>query len=94
MRKTLWPFILLLSVNTLIAQGGQDFSGIWIASDVTNAPWTFTLRQDGTKLTGSIQQRGGQPGAASIYEGVATSNALTFKAKSLDGARTIAFSGS
>jgi hypothetical protein len=94
MKRALLLLTLIVSCSrSLLAQQGPDFSGVWTVSDVTYAPWIFRLTQNGTTLTGSVQQSGGLPGVSQIFEGVVTGNAVSFKARSGDGARTITFAG-
>jgi hypothetical protein len=83
----------LLLFALLLGQQGANFSGVWTASDVTNAPWILTLTQSGTKLTGSVQQTGGPPGISQIFDGLVEGNSVSFKARSGDGSRTITFAG-
>lgn len=70
-----------------------DATGTWLATDVPYAPWTVQLKQDGGKLTGSMEQNGGLRGQVEIYEGKIDGAAISFKAKSPDGARAITFTG-
>ncbi len=91
---------LLLGIAALGISGSQpldaqafDATGVWLATDVPYAPWTVQLKQDGTNLTGTMEQNGGLRGTVSIYEGVINGSALSFKANSPDGARAITFTG-
>lgn len=68
-------------------------TGTWLATDVPFAPWTVQLKQDGAKLTGTMEQNGGLRGRVEIYEGKIDGPAVSFKAKSPDGARAITFTG-
>jgi hypothetical protein len=70
-----------------------DATGTWLATDVPYAPWTVQLKQDGAKLTGSMEQNGALRGPVEIYEGKIDGAAISFKAKSPDGARAITFAG-
>ncbi|MGA3266608.1 MAG: hypothetical protein ABSE16_07290 [Verrucomicrobiota bacterium] len=80
---------------------GQDgITGTWQAQDVGFAPWTFTLKAAGAKVTGTVRQ--GQfngtmattlTGATAIYDGAIAGNQVSFKCDSPDGGRTISFSG-
>jgi ribonuclease BN (tRNA processing enzyme) len=85
-------------VASFIAQGG--INGTWKAEDVAFAPWTFTVKAEGAKVTGTVSQ-GGSSGtttttlteATAIYDGTIEGNNVSFKCDSPDGGRTIAFSG-
>jgi hypothetical protein len=70
-----------------------NVTGTWVANDVPYGPWTVELKQDGAKITGSMQQVGGLRGPSDIYEGSLKGNAISFKANSPDGARVITFTG-
>jgi len=70
-----------------------DATGTWLATDVPYAPWTVQLKQDGAKLTGTMEQNGGLRGRIEIYEGKIDGPAISFRAKSPDGARAITFTG-
>jgi hypothetical protein len=98
--------LLLLAVLTcpLILSGFQneDFAGVWVASDVGFAPWTFSLKATGNSLTGTAAQ--GSLDAASgmsttlvgpfeIYDGKTDGNQISFKLKTPDGGRIITFNG-
>jgi hypothetical protein len=83
---------ILIGIAALGAQA-IDATGVWVATDVPFAPWTVKLKQDGTKLTGTMEQNGGLPGTVNIYEGSIDSSAISFKADSPDGARAITFTG-
>lgn len=70
-----------------------DATGTWIATGVPYAPWTIQLKQDGSKLTGTMRQNGGLPGPVDIYEGSIDGTSISFKANSPDNARAISFAG-
>jgi hypothetical protein len=70
-----------------------DASGVWLATGVPYAPWTIRLKQNGTTLTGTMEQNGGLTGTVAIYEGAISGSAISFKANSPDGARAITFTG-
>ena len=80
---------------------GQDgITGTWKAEEVAFAPWTFTLKAEGAKVTGTVSQGGSSgtttttlTGATAIYNGTIEGNKVSFKCDSPDGGRTIAFSG-
>ena len=67
------------------AEGGV--TGVWAAYDVGFPPWTLTLKADGAKLSGTVQQgAGGSSGhsealtmPAAIYDGEIDGNKITFK---------------
>jgi hypothetical protein len=91
---------LFLGIAALAIFGAQpvraqaiDATGVWLATDVPYAPWTVQLKQDGTKLTGTMEQNGAMRGPVDIYEGTINGSAISFKAKSPDGARAITFTG-
>ena len=72
----------------------DSFTGTWKVEDVAFAPWTFTLRAGGNKVTGTVSQRGLDPQEApAICGGAIEGNQITFKCDSADGGRTITFSG-
>jgi ribonuclease BN (tRNA processing enzyme) len=79
----------------------QDaLTGTWKATDVAFAPWTFTLRAEDSKLSGTVSQ-GGSSGSMTtsltsstpIYDGAIDGNRISFKVDSPVGGRTISFSG-
>ena len=80
---------------------GQDgITGTWKAEDVAFAPWTFTLKAEGAKVTGTVSQGESSgtmtttlTGATPIYDGAIQSSNVSFKCDSPDGGRTITFSG-
>src|SRR5580704_647635 len=98
MRRTLLsPLLIIAALGTcgarpIVAQT-INASGTWLNNDGPYAPWTVQLKQDGTKLTGTMEQNGGLPGPVDIYEGIINGSAVSFKAKSPDGAREITFTG-
>src|SRR5580704_8769521 len=83
--------LLLLPVMSSAQSTGV--TGTWLATGVPYAPWTVQLKQDGAKLTGTMEQNGGLTGQVQIYEGKIDGPAVSFKAKSPDGARAITFTG-
>ncbi len=90
-----WFLTLVVS-----AIGQSGITGSWKAEDVAFAPWTFTLRAEGGKVTGTVSQGGSSgtttttlTGATAIYDGSVEGNNVSFKCDSPDGGRTIAFSG-
>jgi hypothetical protein len=91
--------LFFVVVASAIGQGG--INGAWKAEEgVAFAPWTFTLKAEGAKVTGTVRQ-GGASGttttslteATAIYDGAIDGNNVAFKCDSPDGGRTIAFSG-
>src|ERR1700676_1564653 len=78
---------------------GQDaVTGTWKAEEVAFAPWTFILKADGGKVTGTVSQGSLSntttlTGDTAIYDGVVEGNKVSFKCDSPDGVRTILFSG-
>jgi len=78
----------------------QGITGTWKVEGVGFAPWTFTLKADGAKVTGTVSQGGSSGGWATsltgetpIYGGTVSGNMVSFKCDSPDGGRTISFSG-
>src|SRR5262245_32600383 len=100
MRNSLLGVALLLlpaafAVPCAYAAQSAGVTGRWLATGVPYEPWTLDLRQDGTNLTGTVQQNGALRGPVPIYDGTVNGAAISFKAKSPDnGARTITFTGS
>lgn len=90
MRNTL---LLLFWGAAALAAQAVDVTGVWLATGVPYAPWTVQLKQDGARLTGTIEQNGGLPGKVDIYDGTIDGSAISFKANSPDGARAITFTG-
>jgi hypothetical protein len=66
----------------LVSVIGQDgITGTWKAEDVAFAPWTFTLKAEGAKVTGAVSQGGSSgtttttlSGVTAIYDGVIEGN--------------------
>jgi hypothetical protein len=96
-----WQFMgVFLAV--LVTTFGQDqITGTWKADDVAFAPWTFNLKAEGAKVTGTVSQ-GGSAGSITtsltdltpIYDGTIEGNNVSFKCDSPDGGvRTITFAG-
>ena len=89
------------SANTAIPiTAQQQVTGTWEAKDVAFAPWTFTLKAEGAKVTGTVRQGGSSEtmtttltGATPIYDGAIQGSHVSFKCDSPDGGRTITFSG-
>src|ERR1700689_2055234 len=94
MRNTLLS--LLLGIAALGTQAGAqtiDATGVWLATDVPYAPWTVKLKQDGTKLTGTMEQNGALRGPVDIYEGKIDGTAISFKVDSPGSGVAIRFTG-
>jgi hypothetical protein len=85
----LWP----ASAQSTASLQSAEVTGTWLATDVPYAPWAVQLKQDGAKLSGTMEQNGGLRGQVEIYEGKIDGPAISFKAKSPDGARAITFTG-
>ena len=75
-------------------------TGVWTAYDVGFPPWTLTLKADGAKLSGTVQQ--GARGLSgyttltmpvAIYDGEIDGNKITFKCQDPGHDRTITFTG-
>src|SRR5262249_22183384 len=75
------------------AQQVTDFTGVWLAYNVTYAPWTFDLKQTGTILTGRVWQNGAVTAITQITAGVVTGNTLAFKVNGPGAGGVISFSG-
>jgi ribonuclease BN (tRNA processing enzyme) len=96
-----WQFMgVFLAV--LVTTFGQDqITGTWNADDVAFAPWTFNLKAEGAKVTGTVSQGGSAgsittslTGLTAIYDGAIEGNNISFKCDSPDGGvRTITFVG-
>src|ERR1035437_3486764 len=99
MKSASWFAGLFIAVvGSCIGQDG--ITGTWKAEEVAFAPWTFTLKTEGAKVTGTVSQGGSNgtwtttlTGDTAIYDGAIDGNKVSFKCDSPDGARTIAFSG-
>ena len=55
MKTASWLAGLLCIVATSIS-GLEGITGTWKAEDVAFAPWTFVLKAEGAKLTGTLSQ--------------------------------------
>ncbi|MGA3266607.1 MAG: serine/threonine-protein kinase [Verrucomicrobiota bacterium] len=78
----------------------RGITGTWQADQVAFAPWTFKLKAEGTKVTGTVSQGESSgtwitslTGETAIYEGTISGDHVSFKCDSPDGGRTITFSG-
>jgi hypothetical protein len=69
------------------AQQGADVTGVWLATDVTYAPWTFDLKQNGATLTGRVWQNGAVQQIGEITDGKVNGDGVSFNISGpLDGA--------
>jgi hypothetical protein len=93
MRHTLLPLVLWFAAVASAQTSTINATGSWQVTGVVNAPWTIQLTQNGTVVTGTVRQIGGNPGPVNISEGTINGSTVTFKAVSPDGARTITFTG-
>jgi serine/threonine protein kinase len=93
--------VVLAGLSILfLLKAKPGITGTWKAGYVAFAPWTFTLKAEGAKVTGTVSQGGSSgtmtttlTGATTIYDGVIAGNQVSFKCDSPDGGRTISFSG-
>ncbi len=95
---------IIACIGLTCAKSNKDITGAWQASDVAFAPWTFNLKADGDKVTGTVSQ-GQNEGASygnmmtllteptAIYDGAISGNNVSFKCDVSGGGRTISFSG-
>jgi hypothetical protein len=77
------------------AQAGTAPTGIagtW-RFEAEQDSWTATLKAEGSKLTGTVTSCASNRVAIDIFEGQVDGNAITFKCKSLNGVRTLTFTG-
>lgn len=76
-------------------------TGVWTAYDVGFPPWTLTLKADGIKLSGTVQQGVRDSSGYSttltmpvaIYDGEINGNGISFKCQDPRHDRTITFTG-
>jgi hypothetical protein len=74
------------------AQSG--FTGTWQAeSTPPGTTWTAVLRVDGTRLTGVVSSCSSNSAEIKIYEGRIDASTIMFKCDSLNGVRTMTFTG-
>src|SRR5215831_5560660 len=67
-------------------QQGADLTGVWLATDVTYAPWTFDLKQNGAALTGRVWQNGAVLQIGEITDGRVNGDVVSFNISGpLDG---------
>src|SRR5258708_727308 len=81
--------ILLAACAPTYAQA--ELAGTWRAEGVGPQPWTLVLRTTGPSLTGTVSSCASP--SVEIYDLNRIGNTITFKCKSLDGDRTISFTG-
>lgn len=55
--------------------------------------WTATLKAEGSKLTGTVTSCASNRGVIDVFEGRVDGATITFKCKSLNGVRTLTFTG-
>jgi hypothetical protein len=70
-----------------------DVTGVWLATGVQTEPWTFSIKQDGTKLTGTLNRRGRAMGPLTIEEGTISGTSLSFKTTAPDARLIFTFTG-
>ena len=83
------------------AAAESGVTGVWEAYDVGFPPWTLTLKADGVKLSGTVQQGAHDARGYSttltmpvaIYDGEINGNSITFKCQDPGHDRTITFTG-
>lgn len=92
MKKTLSMVLFLILTLTLPvvrfarSQQAADVTGVWLATDVTYAPWTFDLKQNGAMLTGRVWQNGAVQQIGEITDGKVDGDAVSFNISGpLDG---------
>lgn len=86
-------FLALILALSAMAAAQDAVTGVWTATGVSFAPWTFTLRAEGGRVTGTVSQGGSSgsmttnpTGATPIYDGAIEGNEISFKCDS-PGAR-------
>jgi len=96
-----WQFMGMLLAASVTSFGQDQITGTWKADDVAFAPWTFNLKAEGVKVTGTVSQGGSAgntttslTGLTAIYDGAIEGNNVSFKCDSPDGGvRTVTFTG-
>jgi hypothetical protein len=83
-------FLILVLTLALVpfarAQQGADLTGVWLATDVTYAPWTFDLKQNGAALNGRVWQNGAVLQIGEITDGKVNCDVVSFNLSGpLDG---------
>ncbi len=87
--------------GTKAADAESGVTGVWTANDVGFPPWTLTLKADGDKLSGTVQQGARDSSGYSttltmpvaIYDGEINGNKINFKCQDPGHDRTITFTG-
>jgi hypothetical protein len=82
--------IALATYGTVKAQSG--LAGAWRLESGTDS-WTVMLKPDGDKLTGTVTACASNRGPIDIFEAELDGNSVKFKCRSLDGQRTLTFTG-
>lgn len=83
--------IMLLPISAL-AQ--PSVAGTWhVEGSGPPFPWELALRTDGTRLEGFVTSCASNRGAHPIFDGRIEADGITFKCRSGDGQRTLAFVG-
>jgi hypothetical protein len=76
------PFLILALTLPIVqfarAQQSANVTGLWLATDVSYAPWTFDLKQDGSTLTGRVWQNGAVQQIGDITDGKIIGDVLSF----------------
>jgi hypothetical protein len=83
------------------AAAESGVTGVWTAYNVGFPPWTLTLKADGIKLSGTVQQGAHDSSGYNttltmpvpIYDGEINGNKITFKCQDPGHDRTITFTG-
>src|SRR5687768_16233379 len=69
-------------------------TGMWQAeSTPPGTTWTAVLRVDGPRVVGAVSSCASNRAEIEIYDGSIDGNTLTYKCRSLDGDRTLTFTG-
>jgi hypothetical protein len=92
---------IFFSCIPFAADAENGVTGVWKAYDVGFPPWTLTLKADGVKLSGTVQQGAHDSSGYSttltmpvaIYDGEINGNSITFKCQDSGHDRTITFTG-
>ena len=95
-KATLVMKLVSYVISMLVATGASvsaqpGITGAWRADGVGTAPWTVSLRADGTRLTGKVSSCTSLP--VEIYEARVDGDAVTFRCKSVDGDRVVTLIG-
>ena len=94
---------LLLAVSIPFVASSQSIEGTWIVRDVAFAPWTFTLRVQGSEVQGTVSQGPGDSAAGlvttltkpvEIRHGLLSGSTVSFDCLPLgESGRTVQFRG-